>query len=332
MSDFHYPEASAHGGHLRYRGSIPVLVVEGSPERTGRQIGALALRPALRVLDYPLDYVRSKLRAPLLPQLLWMLLRGPCRRLYSHVPSAYRAEIRAMAATCRTGGRLVPANTMFDLGHAGLRGLFGCSSLLVPPHRSATGGVLFGRNLDFFPLGYLHRYSLVTAYRPSPGRLGFASVGFPGVVGCFSAMNVAGVCVASHEVFAPNVRRTFDPGGVPFPSVLRGVMEECRSADEAVDRVRQTRFATTLIVVVADAERSRVVDVTPDGAFARGPASGLDGCSNHFLHPATRNPSQPDEYRTLGRLADLARFAEGAGPAVSVAEVWGPCVRSARAS
>jgi isopenicillin-N N-acyltransferase like protein len=214
MTTFRYPEAAAHGGRLEYHGPIPILTVGGTPEQIGRQVGELALRPAARLLGYPLDYLRSQVRVPLLPRLLWALLRRKCRRLYANVSATYRAEVEGVAAVCPDSGRLVPANTLFDMSHMGLRSLLGCSSLVVPPHRSATGGTLLGRNLDFFPLGYLHEFSLVAAYRPFAGRLGFASLGFPGLVGCFSGMNEAGLWLVRHEVLAPSVRRTFDPSGV----------------------------------------------------------------------------------------------------------------------
>src|SRR4051794_32692981 len=124
MTDFRYLEAAAHGGRLAYHGPIPVLTVGGDPAAGGRQGGELAMRPAARLLDYPLDYLRDQVRVPLLPRLLWWLLLRRCRRLYANIPAEYRAELGAVAAACPDGGRLVPANTLFDMSHAGLRPLF----------------------------------------------------------------------------------------------------------------------------------------------------------------------------------------------------------------
>jgi hypothetical protein len=311
---FRYPEATAHGGRLEYHGPIPVLTVAGGPAEVGRQVGELALRPAMRLLDYPLDYLRSQVRVPLLPQLFWALLQRKCRGLYANIPAAYRAEAAACAAVCPDGGRLVAVNTLFDMSHMGLRPLFGCSSIVVPPRRSATGGLLFGRNLDFYPLGYLHDFSLVTVYRPEPGRLGFASVGFPGLVGCFSGMNAAGLSLARHEVLAPKVRRAFDPTGVPFAVALRGVLETCRAVAEATDRLGRIKHATVNIVVLADPDSALVLELTPDGVFAREPDGDLIGCSNHFRHPAIANANQPNAYGTLDRHATLQRVGYDAPP------------------
>src|SRR5262245_16481449 len=247
---FRYPEATAHGGRLEYHGPIPVVTALVGPTRITRLICARSLMPAVRLLDYPLDYIRSQVRVPLLPRLLWALLKRKCRGVYTNVPAAYRVEVEACAAACPDRGRLVAANTLFDMSHVGLRPLFGCSSLVVPPHHLATGGLLFGRNLDFYSLGYLHEFSLVTAYRPAPGRLGFASLGFPGVVGCFSGMNAAGLCLARYEVLGPKVRRTFDPSGVPFAVALREVLETCHTVAEAARRLARVRHATVNIVVL----------------------------------------------------------------------------------
>jgi isopenicillin-N N-acyltransferase-like protein len=320
MDTFRYPEAAAHGGRLFYRGPVPVLVVDGDPAAIGRQARELALVPAGRLLDYPLDYLRFKIPISLVPRLLWRLLRRPCRRLYRNIPERFQTEVEAMAGPDRT--RLVAGNTLFDMEHMGLRPLFGCSSVVAGPARSATGGLLFGRNLDFEPLGYLHEYSLVTVYRPAAWRLGFASVGFPGIVGCFSGMNAAGLCLARHEVMGPNVRRTFDPAGVPFAVALRSVLETCRTVSEAVDLLTRTRHVTVNIVVLADPTEARVAELTPDGVFVRDLPDGVAGCANHFRHPTTRHPAQVNRFRTLDRQAALDDFASTAGPGLGVADVW----------
>ena len=217
---------------------------------------------------------------------------------------------------------MIPANTLFDMSHMGLRPLFGCSSFVVPKHRSKTGGLLFGRNLDFYPLGYLHDFSLVTVYRPASKRFGFVSLGFPGLVGCFSGMNSAGLCLARHEVLAPKVRRTFDASGVPFAAALREVMETCSTSEEAKERLARMRHATLSIVVIADADAARVLELTPDGVFERQAEDELLGCSNHFLHPSLADPTQQNSYCTLDRLASLRRFADRAGPRLDREEVW----------
>src|SRR5215467_4539663 len=87
-----YADAIGTGGRLTFVGRIPVLCVSGSPEVIGIDVAELALRPAARLLSYPTDYLRSRLRVPPLPRLIWSLLRRPCEKLYRNLPERYRAE------------------------------------------------------------------------------------------------------------------------------------------------------------------------------------------------------------------------------------------------
>ena len=74
------------------------------------------------------------------------------------------------------------ANTLADI----YRGTFSCSSLIVDAKRSATKGPLFGRNLDFYTLGLLDKYSLVTVHRPK-GKHAFVSSVFRACSAVFRA-------------------------------------------------------------------------------------------------------------------------------------------------
>jgi hypothetical protein len=309
VSDFLFPERDAHGGRLRYHDGVPVLEVYGHAAQVGRQIGELAVRPAAKLLDYPLDLLRDKFRSPGLARVVWGLLKRPSRRLYTNLPIQYRDEIEAVIACGLDRDRMIAANILFDFSHAGLKSLFGCSSLVVPPGDSATGTMLLGRNLDFFDLGYLHRFSLVTVRRPSQDRLGYLDLGFPGSVGCFSGMNEAGLAVVRHEVLSPNIPVTFDIHGMPFMIILRQVLETCRDVAAAVELLSGARHASPGIVVLADETSAVVAETTPGGVKVRNAATGVTGCTNHFLDPAFVHPNQPNSYRTLDRMATLARVS-----------------------
>jgi predicted choloylglycine hydrolase len=307
VTDFFFPERDARGGRLRYHDGVPVLEVDGDAAQVGRQIGELAVRPAAKLLDYPLDLLRDKFRIPGLARVLWGLLKRPSRRLFSNLPDQYRDEIDVVIACGFDRDRMIAANTLFDFSHAGLKSLFGCSSLVVPPRDSATGTMLLGRNLDFFDLGYLHRYSLVTVRRPGSGRLGYLDLGFPGSVGCFSGMNEAGLAVVRHAVLSPKIPLTFDINGVPFAATLRLVMETCRNVPGAVDLLKRTRHASPGIVVMADPSTAVITETTPGGVRVRNASAGVTGCTNHYLDPTLADPNQPNEFRTLDRLATLSK-------------------------
>ncbi len=318
--DFRYPEVAAHGGRIEYRGPIPVLHTSGDPESIGRQIGELALKPAARLLDYPYEYIKSQIPLPLLPKLIWLLLRRKCRQLYAQIPDVERREIEAISATGLDRSRLIAANTLFDMSNMGFRPLFGCSSFLVPPASSATGGTLHGRNLDFFDIGYLHAFSLAIVHRPTASAFGLVHLGFPGAVGCFSGMNQYGLAIARHEVVGPRKMRTYDHLGTPFGISLRRVLETCRTTEEAVRLLGETRHTTLSIVGLSDPHSIRIAELSPQGTYIREPSGGIDCFANHYAHPNIANPAQTNVFSTLDRQTAMQLKADT--NRAGIAEVW----------
>jgi hypothetical protein len=304
-SPFRFPEGRHGRGELRYQGTVPILRVNGSPEEVGEQMAILAVRPAPRLLDYPEDLLRLFFRSRTLARLV--LRRAVCigEGMLAHFPDEPRRELEALVRAGVDRRRAVAANTLFDMKNMPLRHLFGCSSLIVPPRASSTGGPLFGRNLDFFSLGYLHQYSIVVVYPPAQGRHGFAVVGFPGILGCFSGMNDAGLVASSHEVFAPPGPCLFNPDGLPFALAYRRILQECRTPGEALELLRGVERTTSTILALCDPAGGLVLEVTPDHVVPRLPEGGFLACTNHFLTARLRASQPPHKHRTDERLQTL---------------------------
>ena len=335
---FRYPAGQAHGGKLETVRGVPVLFLSGTPAEMGRQAGALAVGPAKRLLGYPRDCLAEQLPFGAAAQnLAWAKAQEKGTRLLDNFPANQRAEFDALLAAGTPREPLVAANTLFDLKNVGPAALFGCSSVVVPPGQSATGETLFGRNLDFPPLGYLHEYGLVTARR-APGKRPFVSIGYPGVVGCFSGLNDAGLCLATHETLTKTADRVFDPKGLPYAVCNRRILEECATIDEAEKLLRGLPRATTSLLVLADKSGGAVLEVTPDRVVRRGATDGVCACSNHFVSAelAAALPAKSDSRARLKSLAapvtapaDLAEVqrrlhATNAGPATLQTMIFEP--------
>ena len=303
---FRYPVGQARGGQLELIRGVPVLHLEGTPEQMGRQAGALAVGPAKRLLDYPRDCLNEQLPfGAAARNLAWAKAQQKGTALVDNFPASQRAEFDALLKAGTPREPLVAANTLFDLKNIGPAALFGCSSVVVPPGQSATGGTLFGRNLDFPPLGYLNEYGLVTVRR-SPGKRPFVSIGYPGVVGCFSGMNNAGLCLATHEVLTKINGRVFDPKGLPYAVCNRRLLEECATVDEAEKLLRSMSRATTSLLVLADKAGGAVLEVTPDRVVRR-ESKGVCACSNHFTSAELAAAGPPVAADTQARLKALSR-------------------------
>jgi isopenicillin-N N-acyltransferase-like protein len=309
---FRFP-AGTHGKHaeLRFLNQIPVLSVAGTPEEIGAAVGALALKPAARVLDYPRDLLTYHNG-----QFLWTLFVRAGNRMFRSFPDESQKELEAIVRAAGAQRDLVIAgNTFFDLGK-----LFTCSALLVEKGKSATGGTLLGRNLDYPSLGYIHQYSLVTMYRPK-GKLAFVSVGFPGLVGVLSGMNEAGVALSVLEVFATKEEEPkFDSKGIPYALCLRQVLEQARTIDEAKKLLEGMSRTTNINVAIADRNGTAVLEVTPKRVAKRSAEAGVCFATNHFTSAELKPEKPVNKNRSFERYTRLAEVAAWKGK-VDVAAV-----------
>ena len=269
---FRYSEAKHGPAELRYINGLPVLTLAGTPEEIGAQSAALLAKPAARLFDYPLQFLKLyKVDAT------WRLFVNVGRSMVAQFPKDHRAEIESFITNSGIDRDLVvTGNTMFDT-----KKFIACSTLIVEPQHSATKGPLLGRNLDFDTLGYLQDYSLVTVYHPK-GKHAFASVGFPGFVGVLSGMNDAGLALAVLEVFFPGHEGGFDPKGVPYAMCYRRVLEECTTVEEAEKLLRSLHRTTTTNLAICDKKGGAVFEITPKNIFVRKPEAGVCPCTNHF--------------------------------------------------
>jgi len=287
-----FTELKAEGAELRYLDGIPVAILTGTPGEIGRQHAALVKGPAEKALDLPKLYA-----AEFGLEAFWPFMAQAGRTLVMNTPKRHQQELAAIAEQSGFGDeRIVVANTLLELRR------IGCSSLIIEPERSATGGPLFGRNFDFDTLGMLHKYTLLFVYRPE-GKQAFASVGFPGLVGVLSGMNETGLAVATLDVEQSADRsRKFNPTGTPLAFVFRRILEECTSVDEAEQLLKTETATTWMNLAVCDREGGAVFEITPNNVARRDDQQHLVFCTNHFRAAGMTVGEKCDRYDALQKL------------------------------
>jgi hypothetical protein len=272
-----FTEGKFEKGELRYINELPVLIVEGTPEEIGRQKAALTGDIIPKVEAYPKKLLQFTDSDPDREK----KLRSMAKSLAPQIPADHRAEIRAFAKQAGIEDQWeigVLGNVMVDI----YRGGFACSSIIVDAEHSTTKGPLFGRNLDFYTLGLIDDYNLVTVHRPT-GKHAFAVIGFPGLFGCVSGMNDAGLAIAVHEVWMSRDKASmFNPQGMPYTFCFRRILEECTTVEEAEKLVREIPRTTMLNLAVCDRKNSAVLEMTPKNVAVRRGEDGLCLCTNHF--------------------------------------------------
>jgi isopenicillin-N N-acyltransferase like protein len=298
---FRYPEGRHGHAELKFIGGIPLLTVQGAPEEIGEAAGVLALRPGRRMADYPDDLLREYWLRPMRSPMLQI-----GRRLVRRFPADYRREMDAMyAAAGLDHDRAVLGNTFYDVKKVAF-----CSALLVTTERSTEGGPLLGRNLDYPPLGYAHEFSLVTVYRPRGSKHTFASIGFPGMVGCLSGMNDAGLTIAVMEAYQVSLgNKRLNLGGTPFALCFRRLLEECSTIEDACSLLKKMTRTGLNSLVVADRNSVAVFEITPERVVVRGPRDGACICTNHFCSKLLRPRVILNLFKTRDHFAALERVA-----------------------
>jgi predicted choloylglycine hydrolase len=294
---FRFPEGRlGANGELKYVGGLPVLTVTGTPEEMGRAEGALAVKPGARVLEYTRDLLKVNGGAA-----LWGVFVRVGNGMFRQFPADYQRELEALVKGAGVArDPVIAGNTFFDV-----KKVLACSALLVDKGRGATGGPLLGRNLDYPSLGYIQHYSLVTVYRPA-GKHAFAAVGFPGLVGCLSGMNDAGLCLAVLEVFDVKAGEpSFNARGIPYALCNRKVLEECTTIAEAQKLLEGLPRTCTINLAVADRSGVAVFEVTPGHVVRRAPDQGVCSCTNHFCSAALKAAHPMDVRQTFERFATL---------------------------
>jgi isopenicillin-N N-acyltransferase-like protein len=270
---YRYPEATHGKGSVKYIGGVPVLMVEGTPEEIGDQKAALAVKPAPKLLGYPRELLKAHG-----VDIAWPLIVKTGVGMYKNFPADYQKELEAAAKTADVEKEtLIVGNTLFDI-----KKFIACSTLIVEPEQSATGKPLFGRNLDFPTLGYLHEYTLVEICKPK-GKHAFASVGFPGMLGCLSGINDAGLSLAVLEVYSSaDDSPRLDPKGVPYALCFRQLLEDCTTVDEAEKALKEMKRTTMVNLAVCDRKTGVVFEITAGSVHRRDGDKGICACTNHF--------------------------------------------------
>lgn len=270
-----FPDATHKGGQMRHVDGVPVLTVKGSPKEVGEQFGVLAVKnapdlPGLNAafrketgLDGPRAYV----------------VRKAARSLRPNFPPDHLAEVEAAAAASGSEEDLLLfANTAADLT-SGL----GCSTLVVGPGRSATGGPLFGRNFDWLPTPGITEHTLIAVYKVD-GKRPFAAVIVTPMTGILSGMNDAGLCVTINEISLKKSKdaAAFNWKGTPLLLMYRRVLEECATVAEAEKLVRGMERTSSTCMTLCDKQDGAVFEITPKSVEVRKPENEVVCCTNHF--------------------------------------------------
>jgi hypothetical protein len=146
------------------------------------------------------------------------------------------------------------------------------------------------------------------------GKLPFASVAWPGLVGVVSGMNLEGVAVVVHGGRAREPRAE----GEPVVHALRRVLSEARTTEEAAALLSSKSPMVSHIVIVTDAHgHSAVIERAPGIPDQLRRLAPRAATTNHFessLRDDPKNRRVRESTSTLPRRARAERLLSELGP------------------
>lgn len=316
------------GAYLRRRGAIWEVGLSGDAPARGAAVSRLMRGPMVE--DESELYGAFEKAVPFAPA-RWAITgisRWHFRKVDHGIPDDYRRELAGIAqgfqpdpfeSVFPSYHRFVFLYAVYDIALSFERSpLIGCTTFTVGPAANAAnaapaagadpiastrGHSFLARNFDFEAGDVFDRDKVVYLVR-EPGRIPFASVGWPGFVGVVSGMNREGVALVVHGGRGSTPKAE----GMPVVFSLRETLATARNTEEAVKTLSSHDVMVSHIVIVTDASGDTAVVERAPGvpAHVRRSRAPL-ATTNHFEGPLAGDPRNLEVREKTSTLARRAR-------------------------
>jgi hypothetical protein len=319
--------------YVRRHGSILQVGLAGTPAQIGFSHSRLLYARMVDNEGALLQRFQAQVPAAPVRALLLDLAQLRYRHVHREMSDARLREIAAgalgfqpdpYAGLFPTFQRFVYLNALYDISLS-FEGspLLGCTSFSFSGPGADDGAGLLARAFDFEVDPIFDRDKAVFLVREQ-GKIPFASVAWPGLVGVVSGMNAEGLALVVHGGRAGEPRTH----GEPVVHALRRVLSEARDADQAVRLLGEREPMVSHIVVLSDARKALVVERAPGTPGAVRTLPPRAAVTNHFeskLREDRRNQRVLESTSTRARrkradelLAAAEMASAAAGPELAL--------------
>lgn len=300
--------------YARKVGSILQVGLSGTPETIGYSHAQLVYPEMVENEGILLGRFKEQVPLGAVRSLLLDLAQLRYRNVNGEMSRDRLREIAAGAAGFQpdpyadlfpTFQRFVYLNALYDISLS-FEGspLIGCTTFTFDHEATPDGSGLLARAFDFEVDDIFDRRKAVFLVRED-GKIPFASVAWPGLVGVVSGMNLEGVAVVVHGGRAREPRAL----GEPVVHALRRVLSEARTTEDAARLLAERQAMVSHIVIVTDAHgHSAVIERAPGTADTLRDLPPRAATTNHF-ESALRD--DPKNLRVREKTSTLPRRARG---------------------
>lgn len=283
-------------GYARRRGKVLEVRLAGTPEEIGHQHGRL-LYPEMAHNEGTL-YDQFRHHVPVAP-LRWLIMdisRLQFRGVDEGMSPARRREIAAQARAFSpdpfesflpTYHRFIFLQSLYDIALSFERSpLLGCTSFALTDGAFEGGHAVLARNFDF-EAGPVFDEGKAVFLVHEEGRIPYASIAWPGLVGAVSGMNAEGLALVVHGGRA----REPESRGEPVVHTMREVLGRARAVPEALSRLEAAEPMVSHLVMLVDAGgKVAVAERAPGAPMHVRHGRGKVPLTNHFEGPLAADP------------------------------------------
>ncbi len=295
------------------------LFVSGDPLEIGQKTGVLTKElyafQEQSFMNLITDFIPSERRR----KFLFKILKYYNRDLHKYVSNEYKAQIYGLSESANNRydslidkyNRNLFLHGAHDIGHA-MHDLMlvGCSSLAVRDNKSEDGGLLIGRNFDFYANDDFAKNKIVSFVKPNSGYP-YMSVTWGGMIGVSSGMNLEGLTVTI------NAGKSSIPlkAKTPISLVALEILQYASTIDEAVEIAKTKKVFVSESMMIGSAKDHRVVliEISPKkfGVYEVNNQPYL-ACTNHFQSDVylddKRNNTQKEESHSVYRFEKIEEY------------------------
>ncbi len=239
-------------GKLVRQDGLPVLILKGDPYHAGYEEGRL-LAPEIKAgTDQIFRYFRRELKVPLAGRVIINhLLDRAWKQMEPYVSYEEYLYMKGLAAGSGLPWRAVRrVHAMPEVYPTW------CTNGAYWGDATAGGRLIAIRNLDWNRAIGIHRRAAVKMVR-IPGHHAYVNIGYYGFAGVLSGMNEKGISIG--QIGAVSADETMR--GVPMPFLIKRILEEAGSVEEAAEILRKADRTRGYNYVIADAVRKEAAAI-----------------------------------------------------------------------
>ncbi|HEV8291278.1 MAG TPA: C45 family autoproteolytic acyltransferase/hydrolase [Tepidisphaeraceae bacterium] len=234
-------------GRLEIHDGTRVLIMKGTPEEMGRQHGILLKEQIRDCTDHILYGVGV---GSSFGKGRWFFgeIEAAHKRLAPFISERYYREIDAMADAVGTNHQEARLANFFPE-------LFHCSGFAIANDATVGGRLYHGRILDYMKGVGLEQNATVMVFQPEKGNA-WVNIGYAGFIGSVTAMNAKHVAIGEM-----GGRGEGNWDGKPMAQLVREVMENADTLEEAVEIMRKSPRTCEYYYVISDGKGRKAVGI-----------------------------------------------------------------------